>query len=117
MLLYCSIQMVASTGHSSDAGLQVLPDSSKLTMLIDTCYKSQQATSESQLKVVHLMSACAVADPGLYSMLLSDLEQITWQGKDPGHQRAAAAGTPQQRMITCSKCRGQCDLWTVSKPI
>ncbi len=61
-------------------------------MLMDTCYKSVHATPASQQKAVQLMSACAVADAGLYIMLLPELEQIMWRGHHPGSQVAAAAG-------------------------
>ena len=61
-------------------------------MLMDTCYKSVHATPASQQKAVQLMSACAVADAGLYIMLLPELEQIMWGRHHPGSQLAAAAG-------------------------
>lgn len=61
-------------------------------MLMGACYKSQQATPESQLKAAHLISACAVAQAGLYIMLLPELEQIMWRGLHAGSQATAAAG-------------------------
>ncbi len=68
-------------------------------MLMETCYKSVHATSASQQKAVQLMSACAVADAGLYIMLLPELEQIMWGGHHPGSQVAAAAGTDMARIM------------------
>ena len=61
-------------------------------MLMDTCYKPVHATPASQQKAVQLMSACAVADAGLYVMLLPQLEQVMWGRHHPGSQLAAAAG-------------------------
>ncbi|DBA71513.1 TPA: hypothetical protein ACH3X2_011300 [Trebouxia sp. C0005] len=82
----------ALTGSQFDGCPQALPPGSKLAMLMDTCYKSVHATPASQQKAVQLMGACAVADAGLYVMLLPELEQIMWGGHHPGNQVAAAAG-------------------------
>ena len=62
-------------------------------MFLDVCYKSQDATAESQLQAVHLMSACALADPDVYTMLLLPLEQEMWHGRSCLTQQTAAAGT------------------------
>ncbi|DBA87447.1 TPA: hypothetical protein ACH3X1_004486 [Trebouxia sp. C0004] len=80
------------TGSKWESYPQSLPPGSKLAMLMDTCYKSGHATPASQQRAVQLMSACAVADAGLFIMLLPELEQIMWGGHYPGSQVAAAAG-------------------------
>jgi len=99
----CRVTICTCAGSQSDCYPQSLPPGSKLTMLMDTCYKSVHATPASQLKAVQLMSACAVADAGLYIMLLPELEQIMWRGHHPGSQVAAAAGA-NMPVIVYGRC-------------
>ena len=84
--------LTGTVGCSGNAQPQSLPTNSKLAMLMETCCKSQHATADSQQKAVHLVSACAVAHPNVYSMLWPTLEQVMWTGQKPGTHLTAAAG-------------------------
>ena len=85
--------MIIPAGEASLSGPEGVLHDTKLCSLMYSCYHARNATEESQQKAVHLMSACAVAHPDAYSVLLPLLERILWMNDKPSNQSIAAAGT------------------------
>lgn len=69
-----------------------LPQGSKLSSLLGDCMKAQHATDTSKQAATRLASACAMAEPSAYSLLLPWLERMMWTGHSSSMQMTAAAG-------------------------
>ena len=88
--------------HSSEL---LLPRTSKLSLLLDACYRAPNATQPSACQAVRVVSTCAVADPSIYAMLLPLLESMLWGNSAPDIQLTAAAGMYCMLGAGCSLCQ------------
>ena len=88
---YCTSR-ICYAGNLTSSATSALPHDSKLHDLMQNCFYSIHATAESRQKAVRLMSACALAHPSIYILLMPTLQRIMWAEKSPELQLPAAAG-------------------------